>query len=318
MNETGSDVVPRYSVVVPTYNRIDVLPEVLAALDRQVAAPPFEIVVVDDGSTDGTAERLAALALARPLSVLRQTNRGPAAARNRGVEAARGARIAFLGDDTVPAPDWLAQHDRALQERGGDDEVAVLGYTGWHPRVGRSRFLEHLNEGGLQFGYALISDRENVPFNFFYTSNLSLSRARLRAEPFDEGFPYPAWEDIEAAWRLCRGGMRLVYEPDARVAHDHATDFDRFAERQERAGYCAVVFYQRHPELAGFLGLGPGGPPPLPSRRVQRLREGLVRALLPLPVSVPRLWDEAFRFHYIRGLHRGWRERVGDRQGGAS
>jgi len=314
--DTGS--VPRYSVVVPTHNRIDVLPEVLEALDAQADAPPFEVVVVDDGSTDATAERLATLSLSRPHSLLRQANRGPAAARNRGVAAARGDRVAFLGDDTVPAADWLAAHDRAHRERGGGDELAVLGYTGWHPRVGRSPFLEHLNERGLQFGYALIADPENVPFNFFYTSNLSLDRRRLLAEPFDEDFPYPAWEDIEAAWRLARRGLRLVYAPQARVAHDHSTDFDRFAARQERAGYCAVVFYERHPELGPFLGLGPGGPPPLPSPRVQRLREGLVRALLPLPVSVPRLWDEAFRFHYIRGLHRGWRERVEDRQGGVA
>lgn len=318
MSEIATGAAPRFSVVVPTHDRIDVLPEVLAALAAQVDAPPFEIVVVDDGSTDGTAERLATSTLARPLTLLRQENRGPAAARNRGVAAARGERIAFLGDDTVPAPDWLAHHERAHRERGGGDEIAVLGYTGWHPRVGRSPFLEHLNERGLQFGYALIADRENVPFNFFYTSNLSLDRGRLRAAPFDEDFPYPAWEDIEAAWRLVRGGLRLVYVPEARVAHDHPTDFDRFAARQERAGYCAVVFYERHPELGPFLGLGPGGPPPLPSARIQRLREGLVRALLPLPLSVPRLWDEAFRFHYIRGLHRGWRERVEDRQGGAS
>src|SRR5690606_27849837 len=104
-------------------------------------------------------------------------------------------------------------------------------YTGWHPRMRRTPFLDYLNEQGLQFGYALIRDPEDVPFNFFYTSNLSLGRERLLAEPFDEGFPYPAWEDIETAWRLCRRGMRLVYEPRARVAHDHPTDFDRFAAR---------------------------------------------------------------------------------------
>ncbi len=308
---------PRYSVVVPTHNRIDVLPEVLAALDAQVEAPPFEILVVDDGATDGTAERLKELSLTHSLSLLRQSNRGPAAARNRGVASARGERVAFLGDDTVPAPDWLAEHDRAHRRRGGGDEIAVIGYTAWHPRVGRSPFLDYLNEQGLQFGYALIEDPENVPFNFFYTSNLSLDRARLCAEPFDEGFPYPAWEDIEAAWRLAKRGLRLVYAPAARVAHDHPTTFDRFAARQERAGYCAVVFFERHPELGSFLGLGSGGPPPLPSWPLQRLREGLVRTLLSLPLSVPRLWDEAFRFHYIQGLHRGWRERVMDRQGGS-
>jgi len=313
-------VEPLYTVLVPTHNRIDVLPEVLAALAAQTGAPPFEVVVVDDGSTDGTAERLEAIAAhgTLDLTLIRQANRGPAAARNRGIAAARGQRVACLGDDTVPEPGWLAAHHQAFLARGGGDEIAVLGYSGWHPRVGRSPFLEHLNEQGLQFGYALIGDPENVPFNFFYTSNLSFDRDRLLREPFDESFPYPAWEDIEAAWRLVRAGLRLVYAPEARVAHDHPTDFDRFAARQERAGYCAVVFHERHPELGPFLGLGPGGPPPLPSALAQRLREGLVRALLPLSVPVPRLWDEAFRYHYIRGLHRGWRERSRDRQGGFS
>jgi glycosyltransferase involved in cell wall biosynthesis len=306
-----------FSVVVPTRDRLDVLPEVLDALDAQRGAPEFEIVVVDDGSAEPTRAFLAARRGPRPLTALSQENRGPAAARNRGVAAARGERVAFLGDDTVPDPDWLATHARAHERRGGGS-LAVLGYTAWHRRMRVDSFLDYLNEQGLQFGYALIRDREDVPFNFFYTSNLSLPRARLLEEPFDEGFPYPAWEDIEAAWRLTRRGLKLAYEPAARVEHDHPTSFARFAARQERAGYCAVVFWQRHPELAGFLGLSPTGPPPLPSPVRQRLREGLVRTLLPLGLSTPRLWEETLRYHYRRGLHRGWRERVIDREGGSS
>lgn len=154
-----------------------------------------------------------------------------------------------------------------------------------------------------------------MPFNFFYTSNLSLARERLLAEPFDERFPYPAWEDIEAAYRLTRGGLRLVYEPSARVLHDHPTDFARFAVRQERAGYCAVVFRRLHPELGGFLGVGPAGPPPIPPRAPQKLREGVVRALQFLPVRLPRLWEQALRFHYILGLHRAWKENAGEAEG---
>jgi glycosyltransferase involved in cell wall biosynthesis len=313
----GSRVPPLVTVAIPTHNRLEVLPEVLDALDAQQDAPEFEVLVVDDGSTDGTDEHLAARAARHPLRWFRQENRGPAAARNRAVAEARGSRIAFLGDDTVPAPDWLAAHERAHARREGDPKLAVIGYTGWHRRIRRTPFLDYLNDRGLQFGYALIADRENVPFNFFYTSNLSLRRERLLEEPFDEGFPYPAWEDIEAAWRLTRRGLRIVYEPAATAAHDHPTDFARFAARQEKAGYCAVVFRQRHPELGDFVGIGAGGPPPLPGRRRQRLLEGLVRALLLLPVSVPRLWEEALRFHYIRGLRRGWRELIEDRRGGS-
>jgi glycosyltransferase involved in cell wall biosynthesis len=304
-----------YSVIVPSHDRGPVLLEVLAALDAQVGAPEFEIVVVDDGSSDATRERLRAWRSARPLTRIEQEARGPAAARNRGVATAAGRRIAFLGDDTVPETGWLAAHASAHARRGGGDEVAVLGYTGWHPRIRRTPFLDYLNEHGLQFGYALIDDPEAVPFNFFYTSNLSLDRRRLVEERFDEEFPDPAWEDIEAAWRLFRGGLRLVYEPGARAAHDHPTDFDRFAARQRRAGYSGVVFYLRHPELGGLLGLGPDGPPPLPAAGRQRRREALVRVLQSWPVKLPRLWEETLRYHYLQGLHEGWRELVRERGG---
>jgi len=210
---------------------------------------------------------------------------------NTGVAAAAGRWVFFLGDDTVPSPGWLATHREAHRRRGDDPHLAVIGYTAWHRRMRLNPFLRYVNEYGLQFGYALIGDKkEDVPFNFLYTSNLSMPRDLLLAEPFDLRFPYAAWEDIELGYRLKRRGMRLVYESSAIVAHDHPTDLARFAARQERAGYCAVVFYRLHPELGGFLGLGPDGPPPLPPEAPQKRREHLVRALQNWPVRTPKLW----------------------------
>lgn len=294
------------SVVIPTYNRLEVLAEVLQALEFQHEAPPFEVIVVDDGSTDGTSHWLRNRSFRLQLRVLTQENRGPAAARNTGVIVAQGKWVAFLGDDTVPSSGWLAAHREAHRRHGDSPQVAVIGYTGWHRRMRLNPFLRYINEHGLQFGYALIRDPEDVPFNFFYTSNLSLSRDLLLAEPFDLRFPYPAWEDIEVSYRLKKRGLRLVYEKQATVAHDHPTDLARFAARQEKAGYCAVVFYRLHPELGPFLGIGPEGPPSLPPEGPQRTRERLVRALQNLPLRVPKLWEEVLRYHYIRGLHRGW------------
>lgn len=187
----------------------------------------------------------------------------------------------------------------------------MIGYTGWHPRMQLTPFLRYINEYGLQFGYQLIEDPDQVPFNFFYTSNLSLSRTMLLDEPFDTRFPYAAWEDIEASYRLFRGGLTLAYEANAIVDHDHPTDLRRFADRQEKAGYSGVVFYRLHPELGGFVGLAPEGPPPVPSRWGQWWLERLVRALQKLPVKVPRWWERVLRFHYVRGLHRGWEDGAG-------
>lgn len=298
------------SVVIPTYNRMDVLPEVIAGLEEQEEAPPFEVIVVDDGSTDGTTSWLRERPFAIPSRVVVQSNQGPAAARNRGVELATGRWVAFLGDDTVPTKRWLAAHHRAHRERGDDPKIAVIGHTGWHRRMRLNPFLRYINDRGLQFGFALIDDPEQVGFNFFYTSNISLARELMAAEPFDLRFPYAAWEDIEVSYRLKKRGLRLVYAASARVAHHHPTDLQRFMARQEKAGYSAVVFYLLHSELGGFLGLGPDGPPPLPSQGRQRLREWAAYVLHYLPVNTPRLWEEVLRYHYIRGLHRGWQDRA--------
>lgn len=303
-----------FSVVVPTYNNRRVLPEVLDALESQVDAPAFEVIVVNDGSTDGTREMLETRRFRVPATLLHQANTGPAAARNRGVDRATGELVAFLGDDTIPAPDWLAAHWRTHQRFHPIQPCALIGYTRWHVRVKPTRFLSYINEYGLQFGYRLIRFPVDLPFNFFYTSNVSLPRDLIARRRFDEGFPYAAWEDSELSYRLKKDGLTLIYEPAAVTAHDHPTDFMRFCERQEKAGYSAVVFFQRHPEMGPFLGIGPAGPPPAPEGRRCRLLSAAARLLEPLPLSMPSLWEAALNCHYIRGLHRGWRD-LGPRSG---
>ncbi len=322
---------PDWSIVIPTFNRLPALQEVIQALCGQ-EGPPFEVIVVDDGSEDGAADWLDERAAGSDadgigLRVLHQPNRGPAVARNRGVSAARGRWVAFLGDDTVPAPGWLAAHARAQESelareiRSAGGWVGVIGRTDWHPRMRRTPFLDYINEHGLQFGFALIEDRDDVPFNFFYTSNLSVDRDAMAAEPFDPAFPFAAWEDVEAGYRLAAQGLRLLYRSAARVEHDHPTDLARFARRQYRSGYSAVVFFRRHEQLGPFLGMHDGEPPTAGGARERALlwaQERLARALQGTPFRLPRLWEKTMRHHYLEGLRNGWSDGVGLDQGGAS
>src|SRR2546430_13920788 len=102
---------PAASVVVATHQRAHLLPRLIKALEDQEAAPAFEVIVVDDSSTDGTWDVLVGLASSstvrlRPLQTLR--NSGPAAARNLGWRSAAGRVVAFTDDDCVPRPGWLA------------------------------------------------------------------------------------------------------------------------------------------------------------------------------------------------------------------
>jgi GT2 family glycosyltransferase len=246
----------RASVVIPTFNRLAALQRVLAALAEQWRPPgvELEVVVVDDGSSDGTAEWLRS-SPAPASRVLTRANAGPATARNRGVEAACGELVLFLGDDTVPQPGWLAAHLEDHRLFDGDGAFAVLGYTAF-PVAMDSPFRRHINEFGAQFGYALIDDPCAVPFNFFYTSNVSLPRAAfLRHGGFREDFPAAAWEDIEFAYRAARQGLRMRYQPRARTLHEHCVRPWTFCRRQMTSGLSAAIFHRLHPELGDFLGV---------------------------------------------------------------
>jgi len=295
-----------FSVVIPTFRRPDTLFSVLEALAGQSVPPEFEVVVIDDGSGDDTPARLAAFRPPYPFRFFTQPNSGPATARNRGVREARHEIVLFLGDDTVPEPGLLAVHARAHAEPH-PNPVAVLGYTTWPLGLKVSPFLHHINEYGLQFGYGLISDRDRVPFNFFYTSNVSLPRALLLdAGLFDTSFPHAAWEDIEVAYRLMQRGMRMLYRPEAVARHHHDITFESFRRRQSKAGEAAAIFYRKHPELGDFLAV--------PLARTLPERPGLALRLLPRWAALAERgelpgarWavDRVLKDDYLRGLKRG-------------
>lgn len=312
------------SVVIPTYNRSRILVRTLEALGRQTALEefkddsgggvPYEVIVVDDGSTDDTAERVRGMAARypAPLVYLRQENRKQGAARNLGVGRARGDWLVFLGDDTVPAPDFLGEHLKA-RAQGAQDEagrVVAIGYTPWAREYPRTRFMEYVGEEGWQFGFALIEDPDDVPFNFFYTSNLSISREFFRKSGgFDEDFGEYGWEDIELGWRLHRMGMRLVYHARAVAYHHHPTSVRAFVRRQRRVGSSAWNFYRKHPEMADFLNVG----------RVPRyrLRDRIRMELLTWACAwteqrrwpdLSSLYPDLMSYHYNLGLLQGRRE----------
>ncbi|HEX2061100.1 MAG TPA: glycosyltransferase [Thermoanaerobaculia bacterium] len=294
---------PYFSVVIPTYNRLDMLVRVLDALDRQVDAPPFEVIVINDGSKDDT-ERV--MSSRKGILFRTQANAGPGHARNHGVTLATGTFVVFIGDDTVPEPRFLAEHARIHRESNDDPMTACLGYTGW-PRGERvTAFMDYINDFGLQFGYKLIKDGDVVPFNFFYTSNISIAREVLAAHPFDTTFPSAAWEDIELAYRLDAKGLKIRYNAKAVTRHYHPMNIDSFARRQYTVGKSGAIFYEKHPELGHFLGVHELETRKLADeaqlaklRRKARLGERF-RIL-----ARPAVFETLMREHYLRGLKDG-------------
>ena len=238
------------SVIIPTRNRAGQLRSCLEALRRQTLAPErFEVVIVDNGSDDGSLEaaRRAAGEMPFRATVAVEPRRGPAAARNCGIEQARGRRVFFLGDDILASPPLLAEH-LAAAERHGD--CAVLGFTDWAPRLRPTPFMRYLApERGPQFRYATIGDPTNCGYQFFYTSNISLAQHWLELERFDEAFPYACFEDADLGYRLQKRGLKIVFHRAALAHHDHAVRFRDFLRRIRQMGESNVLFYRKYPEL---------------------------------------------------------------------
>ncbi len=299
--------IPDFSVVIPTFRRLPMLLRVLDALDTQDGAPSFEVIVVDDGSGDETAgvmnERTAKQ---YALTFRSQKNSGPGRARNHGVSLAAGRYILFIGDDTVPEPRFLAEHARIHRNADDSPLVACLGYTGW-PRGERvTAFMDYINDYGLQFGYKLIRDGEVVPFNFFYTSNISLDRNVLGPEPFDTTFPAAAWEDIELAFRLDAKGLKIHYNSKAVTRHYHPMTVDSFAHRQYTVGRSGAIFYRKHPELAGFLGVHELETRTLADEhRITSLRRRAHLGERFRMLARSGVFETLMREHYLRGLRDG-------------
>jgi glycosyltransferase involved in cell wall biosynthesis len=292
-----------FSVVIPTHNRLTMLQRVLDALEQQEGAPKFEVIVINDGSTDETE---AVLSHREGIDFRSQTNSGPGRARNHGVSRARGRFVIFIGDDTVPERNFLAEHARVHAESGDDPRIACVGYTGWPHDEQVTAFMDYINDYGLQFGYRLIKDGDIVPFNFFYTSNISIDRKLLVESPFDTTFPSAAWEDIELAYRLEAGGLKIRYNAKAITRHYHRMTIDTFARRQYTVGKSGAIFYRKHPELGHFLGVHE-----LESRRLADERQiASLRRRARLGerfrfLASNDVFEKLMREHYLRGLRDG-------------
>ena len=240
------------SVIIPTYNRKDILKKCLTAFFNQTYPQNmYEIIVVDDGSTDGTEEMIKTMIndSSYELRYFKQENKGPAAARNVGIRNAKKDLVLFIGDDIITIGTLLEEHVK-WHKLHPEENVAILGYVTWSPEIKVTPFMKWLEESGAQFGYPLIKNPDDVSYNFFYTSNISMKRQfLLKYGLFDEDFPYAAWEDIELAYRLTWKDVRIVYNEKATGYHEHETDQKRFQKRSQLVGQAKAIFHQKHPEL---------------------------------------------------------------------
>src|SRR5260370_1697997 len=243
------------SVIIATCNRAEQLGQALESLGHQsVPVESFEVIVVDNGSDDTTQVVVQAHLKKEPhWRLLREARPGAAAARSAGIRVSRAPILLFLDDDIIADPELIEQHLQSHRERSG---IAVLGAVRFPWKGNESPFFWCLSHHPELFQSFQFNNPENIPFQFFYTCNLSLQRSFFYQEAgFDEGFTASGFEDTELGYRFVKAGFCIIFNEGASALHDVRTTFQRFSQKRYASGQWAQYFVNKYPELrAIFFG----------------------------------------------------------------
>jgi glycosyltransferase involved in cell wall biosynthesis len=271
------------SVIIPTFQGGRRLPRALDALAQQLPTPVvFEVLVVVDGSTDGTGNMLRRLETPYPLLVVERSNGGRAAACNSGLSFARGEIVVLLDDDMQPCPNFVEAHYLAHREK---PRLGVVGAAPMEvvpvPRGARrylaGKFNRHLEK--------LASPEHGITLRDFYSGNFSIRRdLLLEAGGFDEGFTEYGNEDLELSIRLRRLGIKLAYSPTAAAHQTNDKNFLKLVDDNIAKGRTAVLLARKHPEAFPDLKLGTFAQGPI----ALRIARDLLLTLAQLFPSFPR------------------------------
>lgn len=235
------------SVIIPTYNRKNKLKDCLDSLFAQdYPDEKVEWIVVDDGSDDKIHEMVNTLRAVKPnLKYFAQLRKGPAKARNLGVEVSLGDIIAFVDDDCVVDKSWVKlmvdfhQKNKYIAAVGGETLTSSNASS-----VLVSQFLSACSIESC------VKNKSEVVF--FPTCNVSLKRRLFDRYKFDENFPLPGGEDLEFFWRLFKEGYRFVYDKNIKVIHYRNDSFFSFIKQAYiygRGNFLVQKIHRDHPLL---------------------------------------------------------------------
>jgi glycosyltransferase involved in cell wall biosynthesis len=244
--------IPFVSVVIPTYNRRDSLLCTLESIGKQTyPAECFEVIVVDDGGSDGT-DQLARVSYPFRLVYCRQTNQGSAAARNHGVDQSRGDILVFVDDDMTLAPGYLA----GIANRTAPHTI-VMGVLQPYEPSNTSIYARYV---ALQIAEAAARAPldEYVPFSECTSNNLTVQRddfvqSGLWQDVLGDG--PTLWGDVEFGYRAWKQGCRFLRTADARIIHRdrHVADLASATRRAYHASRIVQPLFALHPEIKGYL-----------------------------------------------------------------
>jgi cellulose synthase/poly-beta-1,6-N-acetylglucosamine synthase-like glycosyltransferase len=226
----------KYSIVIPVYNGEKTLETCLIALENQtVSRNEYEIIVVDDGSTDSSGK----LAKAGADHYFYQENQGPAAARNLGAQKASGNIILFTDSDCEPTEQWIEQMVQPFQ--ANPDVVGVKGAYLSKQKEIMARFVQIEYESRYEF----MKQYQYIDFIDTYAAAYK-REIFMKFGGFDSDFPIAMTEDTELSYRIAAAGHKMIFTPEAIVYHHHPTSFLYYMKRKYRAAYWRMLAVRKN------------------------------------------------------------------------
>jgi cellulose synthase/poly-beta-1,6-N-acetylglucosamine synthase-like glycosyltransferase len=226
------------SVIIPVHNEAQTLGACLTSLVSQAGRfPEIEIIVVNDGSTDNTADLVLSFPGVRLVS---QSQQGPAAARNRGAREARGEIILFTDGDCLPLDNWL--EEMLAPFRQNSDLIGVKGAYLTRQQALTPRFVQIEYEDK----YDKLAKQKYIDFIDTYSAGYR-RQAFLAAGGFDQEFPIACAEDVELSYRLANLGGKMVFNPKALVIHRHPQSMGQYLRKKFKFAYWRVLCLKKNP-----------------------------------------------------------------------
>ncbi|MDI9556513.1 MAG: glycosyltransferase [Pseudomonadota bacterium] len=240
---------PLISVIIPTFNRAELLRLSLRSLTRQsLPKQDFEVIVIDDGSSDHTRQVCRELEKSLRLRYFSQANAGISTAKNLGVFTAQAPILFFFDDDDVADRNLLKEHLRSHREHP-EEYAAVLGYTTWDASLEVTPVMHYVMDvGQFLFAYKLLRDGQELDFTYFWGGRSSCKRSLLvRHGVFRQQFRFGS-EDIELGWRLSKFGFKVFFNRRAVSYMVRPITYTEFCRRCEKQGRSQHWFYKAHPD----------------------------------------------------------------------
>jgi len=233
------------SVIVPAYNAAATIGRTLEALSKQNCSLSFEVIVVDDGSSDGTADIVRGFA---SVKYIFQDNAGPASARNHGAKLARGEYLAFTDSDCVPHEDWISQLMAGFI--AGDDRTAdrnVGAVAGSYGIANPEKWLARSIYKEILWRHTyLMPDFPNAlgSYNFCVKKNVFDAIGG-----FNTAYRRASGEDNDLSYKIIRSGWQIYFQREALVDHYHTAQVVKYLKEQFQHGFWRVKMYKDHPQM---------------------------------------------------------------------